>query len=367
MNGHHPHHQQHGGMNGNSSGANGNQPGGQNAQQQTNWSLSSSTHAQQQVQFANVSRQSTSAHHHARAAHLQQRGMTTSNNMPIGDPSRHPSMTIGTRSAQKDSSANGTEDNRTIATIRKGAGLHDSSPTQMNTAARIEAEREKTGQAWSTIDMGGMHLRNLSPELFRYSFLTTLYVPHNNLTCLPAALSTLIHLILLDASGNKLSSIPGELGMLTNLRELLLFDNQLSSLPAELGTLHQLDILGIEGNPLPDNLRSLMEKEGTSGLIAYLRDSCPVPLPPADREWIAVEADSFPTVADAGVPEPEVFSVSSYNVLCEKMATSHMYGYTPSWALSWDYRKELILQEILGYSSDILCLQVSKALKPEAD
>ena len=352
MNGHHPH--QHG-INGTSGGSS--QQGGQNSQnQQTNWSSSSSTHAQQQVQFANSSRQSTSAHHHARAAHLQQRGMTTSNNVPIGDPSRHPSMSIG-RSAKDSSTTNGDE-SRTVTTIRKG-GLHDSSPTQMNTAARIEAEREKTGQAWSTIDMGGMHLRNLSAELFRYSFLTTLYVPHNNLTSLPAALYTLVHLILLDASGNKLTSIPGDLGMLTNLRELLLFDNQLSGLPAELGTLYQLDILGIEGNPLPENLRSLMEKEGTSGLISYLRDSCPVPLPPADREWITVEADSFPSVADAGVPEPEVFSVSSYNVLCEKMATSHMYGYTPSWALSWDYRKELILQEIMGYSADLLCLQVS--------
>lgn len=205
--------------------------------------------------------------------------------------------------------------------------------------------------------MGGMHLRNLSAELFRYTFLTTLYVPHNNLTSLPSALSTLAHLILLDASGNKLASIPPELGMLTSLRELLLFDNQLTTLPPELGTLHQLDILGIEGNPLPDNLRSLMEKEGTSGLIAYLRDSCPVPLPPPDREWITVEADTFPSVADAGVPEPETFSVLCYNVLCEKYATAQMYGYTPSWALNWEYRKELILQEILGYGADIICLQ----------
>jgi len=279
--------------------------------------------------------------------------MTTSGNVPIGDPSRHPSMSIGRQGKE----ANGDEPRSTsVASIRKAAG-HESSPTQMNTAAHIEAEREKTGEAWTSIDMGGMHLRNLSMELFRYSFLTTLYVPHNSLTSLPAALSTLAHLILLDASGNKLTSVPGDLGMLTNLRELLLFDNQITSLPAELGTLHQLDVLGIEGNPLPDTMRSLMEKEGTSGLIAYLRDSCPVPLPPPDREWIAIEADSFPSVADAGQPEPEIFSVFCYNILCEKMATSQMYGYTPSWALSWDYRKELILQEILGCGSDILCLQ----------
>jgi CCR4-NOT transcription complex subunit 6 len=47
-----------------------------------------------------------------------------------------------------------------------------------------------------------------------------------------------------------------------------------------------------------------------------------------------------------------------YNTLCEKYATPQTYAYTPSWALSWDYRKDLLLQEILNYSGDILCLQV---------
>ena len=320
------------------------------------------------------------AHAHARAAHLHQRGMVTSGSVPIADPTRHPSMSIGRPTKEpkdgKDSVTNGAHKGaekdihpgiRTISSsisIRKSATPgtdNNASPIakDLNTAAIIEAEREKLGQPWTTIDMGGMHLRNLAIELFRYSFLTTLYIPHNNLTSLPAALSTLSHLILLDATGNKLSSVPGELGMLTNLREMLLFDNQLTSLPPELGTLHQLDLIGIEGNPLPENVRSLMEKEGTSGLIAYLRDSCPVPLPPPDREWITVEADSFPSVADAGMPEPETFSVLSFNVLCEKYATPHMYGYTPSWALSWNYRKELILQEIIGYGADLLCLQVN--------
>lgn len=387
MNGHHPHSQAHfhgqhmGGSNGppgnqqaqigmgsgsdDRSGING--QGQQQQQQQTDFKNSSSAHAQQQMEYAEVSRQSTSPHHHARAAHLQQRGMTASGNVAVGDPLRHPTMSIGRPNKDGKDKEHGRSDSLaaddirplTVTAIRKGANTARSTdtPPTINTAAYIEAEREKTGQAWSTIDMGGMHLRNLSAELFRYSFLTTLYVPHNNLTSLPPALSSLTHLVLLDVSGNKLSSVPPELGMLTNLRELLLFDNQLTNLPAELGTLYQLDLLGIEGNPLPDNLRQLVDKEGTQGLISYLRDSCPVPLPPADREWISVDADSFPSAADADLPEPETFSVFCYNVLCEKAATPQMYGYTPSWALSWDYRKELILQEILGYSADIICLQ----------
>ena len=165
-----------------------------------------------------------------------------------------------------------------------------------------------------------------------------------------------MNLTLLDASSNKLTSLPPELGLLTHLRDLFLFDNHLSGLPAELGTLHLLDTLGIEGNPLPETMRSLLEKEGTTALISYLRDSCPVPLPPPERDWVTVEPDSFPNVLNKP-PEP-TFSILSYNILCEHMATPQMYGYTPSWALSWDYRKELILQEVLNYSSDIVCLQV---------
>jgi CCR4-NOT transcription complex subunit 6 len=49
--------------------------------------------------------------------------------------------------------------------------------------------------------------------------------------------------------------------------------------------------------------------------------------------------------------------VLTYNILCDKFATPQMYGYTPSWALKWDYRKEFILQEIMSYSADIVSLQ----------
>lgn len=235
-----------------------------------------------------------------------------------------------------------------------------SSPTTSASGLEVsDGKDKKEGNTWTTIDMGGMNLKNVSPELFRYTFLTTLYIPHNSLTSLPSSISRLVNLTLLDASSNKLASLPAELGLLTHLRDLFLFDNHLTSLPAELGTLHLLDTLGIEGNPLPETMRSLLEKEGTSALISYLRDSCPVPLPPPERDWVTIEADSFPTMNPTKPPD-ETFSLLCYNILCEKYATGQMYGYTPSWALAWDYRKELILQEVMNYSADILCLQVSR-------
>ena len=52
------------------------------------------------------------------------------------------------------------------------------------------------------------------------------------------------------------------------------------------------------------------------------------------------------------------FTVMSYNVLCDKYATRQMYGYCPSWALAWDYRKAALLKEIMDSSADIIALQV---------
>ena len=52
------------------------------------------------------------------------------------------------------------------------------------------------------------------------------------------------------------------------------------------------------------------------------------------------------------------FTVMSYNVLCDKYATRQMYGYCPTWALLWEYRKSALLKEIQDASADIIALQV---------
>lgn len=55
--------------------------------------------------------------------------------------------------------------------------------------------------------------------------------------------------------------------------------------------------------------------------------------------------------------EAERIKVFSWNILCDRYATSQVYGYTPSKALAWDYRKNLILEEIRNRNADFLCLQ----------
>jgi CCR4-NOT transcription complex subunit 6 len=52
----------------------------------------------------------------------------------------------------------------------------------------------------------------------------------------------------------------------------------------------------------------------------------------------------------------ERIKVFSYNILCDNAMRSQ-YNYTPSEALAWDYRKEMILKEIQKADADIVCLQ----------
>ncbi|XP_010267941.1 PREDICTED: carbon catabolite repressor protein 4 homolog 1-like isoform X2 [Nelumbo nucifera] len=51
------------------------------------------------------------------------------------------------------------------------------------------------------------------------------------------------------------------------------------------------------------------------------------------------------------------FSVLSYNILSDFYVNTELHGYCPRWALTWEYRRENLLREIVGYEADILCLQ----------
>jgi len=211
---------------------------------------------------------------------------------------------------------------------------------------------------WTSLDMGGVNIKNIPPQsgLFSFTFLINLYLNHNALTSIPPEITKLRHLELLDLSGNSLVTVPPELGMLTSLKELYLFDNHLSTIPPELGTLHQLQTLGIEGNPMDPALKHMVQEQGTPTLIAHLRDSCPAPVPPAPRLWnnLVTQSERENMQAD---PNVETVTVLCYNILCERAATGRMYGYTPSWALAWKYRKDLVLKEIQSHDADFVCLQ----------
>nr|XP_031293864.1 CCR4-NOT transcription complex subunit 6 isoform X4 [Camelus dromedarius] len=106
------------------------------------------------------------------------------------------------------------------------------------------------------------------------------------------------------------------------------------------------------GNPLTHDILNLyLEPDGTRRLLNYLLDNLAVSTDqPPPRSWIMLqEPDRTRPTA--------LFSVMCYNVLCDKYATRQLYGYCPSWALDWDYRKKAIIQEILSCNADVVSLQ----------
>ncbi|KXJ92645.1 Endonuclease/exonuclease/phosphatase [Microdochium bolleyi] len=214
--------------------------------------------------------------------------------------------------------------------------------------ANIEKALDR--QDWLNLDFSGQGLRNISVTLFNhYDFLTELYLASNELSYLPAHIGQLRSLRHLDVSYNQLQELPPELGMCTPLRQLLLFENKITTLPYELGALHFLELLGIQGNPLASEFKQRIADEGTKSLISWLKEEAPIPLPPQPRMPI--------TVQEEPAADKERIRVLSWNTLCDKYATSTQYGYTPESALSWDYRKDSILQELRDREADILCLQ----------
>ncbi|KAI5613104.1 CCR4-NOT transcription complex subunit 6-like isoform X3 [Silurus asotus] len=105
--------------------------------------------------------------------------------------------------------------------------------------------------------------------------------------------------------------------------------------------------------PDPRRLYTIMSaEEAASGKKSYWAELeitvHPEQLP--QRPWITLrERDqTMPTA---------VFTVMCYNVLCDKYATRQLYGYCPSWALNWEYRKKGIMEEITSCDADIISLQ----------
>lgn len=76
------------------------------------------------------------------------------------------------------------------------------------------------------------------------------------------------------------------------------------------------------------------------------------PRPPVGRDWIII--DDTHKNGNSGA---DTFQVLSYNILCDRYATTAQYGYTANWTLDWSYRSQQILKQLLEASTDIICLQ----------
>jgi CCR4-NOT transcription complex subunit 6 len=145
---------------------------------------------------------------------------------------------------------------------------------ERNRPSATSQEDDKLRQIWDTLDLSGQNLKTISP-VFQYTFLKKLFCNNNKLQTIPPAIGRLRSLTHVDLSLNQIKELPAEIGMLSNLKQLLLFDNQLVALPPEIGWLYQLEMLGIEGNPLSDDIRNILMDQGTSALVKVYRETAP--------------------------------------------------------------------------------------------
>lgn len=230
-------------------------------------------------------------------------------------------------------------------------------------------------QLWHALDLSNLALFNLNEKLFHYEFLTRLYLNGNSLTSLPSSIKKLRNLRVLDLSHNRLTELPKELGMCYQLKYLYFFDNMITTIPWEFGNLFNLQFLGLEGNPLDKQLVKIIAEKSVTGLIFYLRDNAPEIPYAKDRKFIEISADGEPTNEYESLQEntnhmnntllKNSFTLLSYNTLCHHYATPKMYRFTPSWALSWDYRREKLKEQLLDFDTDVICLQEVETLTYE--
>ncbi|WVO17136.1 glucose-repressible alcohol dehydrogenase transcriptional effector [Cryptococcus depauperatus] len=302
-----------------------------------------------------ASRVASSPHHRARAAAISSRATNKPAAVAIVDPNAPPDSSYGLHKKNTSVVFNGEPIfTPPITESSLAAAPNNADPATPAHPPDVDENSDvRPNDPWQGLDLGGIRLKRLSTALFSFTHITSLYINHNALISIPSAISQLRNLTLLDATGNELTSIPAEIGVLCKLKELLLFDNNLTTLPFELGTLYQLECLGIDGNPMNSEYRKKLVEDGTRGLITHLRDHAPPGPSPPERQWIDLDADiDSPTTG-----KQESFSVLTYNILCHSFAPGTTYSYTPSWALDWDYRKRLLLEEIAMASADIVCLQ----------
>lgn len=368
----------------------------------------------QQTQLAIASRKAALPHTYARTAALASRASQN----PQLPPSQQPpvqlnvceqAMQFVSQNIQASKIAAASSSSASLSTAGAGApgtpsksgaflatpasGLHhlNQRKEQMEDEKQRQINEEVNKQFWTSLDLSGQGIPALSPKVCNYDFLQKLYLCHNKLEVVPKSITKLNQLKVLDLSSNMLRELPEELGLLYRLRYLFFFDNNISMLPQKLGGLFQLDFLGIEGNPLDEETRVLMAKEGTHAVIQNLRDKAPRDIPQSKRDWIildnakAQQIGPLPTSEDSTLltslsqslngnnsstaPEDETkknrFTALSYNILCETYATPSLYSYVPSWALDWNYRSQLLLKELFNYNTDIICLQEVSRVKYE--
>jgi hypothetical protein len=118
-------------------------------------------------------------------------------------------------------------------------------------STRQQIVRDKLATAargYTWLDLSGMGLREIPPEVWDLTHLTQLDLSDNRLEVLPPEIARLANLERLYLDGNRLEALPPEIGQLSHLEWLDLDGNRLMTLPPEFARLQSLTHLQIQYN-----------------------------------------------------------------------------------------------------------------------
>lgn len=210
---------------------------------------------------------------------------------------------------------------------------------------------EKVRDPVSGLNLSDAAIIYLPPSIGIFVDIVTLNVSKNKLVTIPKEIGKLVLLEKLDLSNNQLNSLPKAIGRLHYLKELDIHNNNISVLPNEIGRLCRMDKLRVDSNPITTPPYEIISKD-VKTIVHYLRDHIQASGPPRPRQWTSKQSSQVQT----NNPDQKV-KVMCYNVLAPSYANASIYPHCPSWALDWTYRSNLILQELITFSADVICLQ----------
>lgn len=92
----------------------------------------------------------------------------------------------------------------------------------------------------------------------------------------------------------------------------------------------------------------------------YMRRKNPLP----ELRKVILSKDATEGLTDES---PDSFTVMTYNILADFLATKFQFPYTTPETRNWENRKKEILKEILYYDPDVVCLQEVQTTLPNQD
>lgn len=175
------------------------------------------------------------------------------------------------------------------------------------------------------LNLEGLELNFLPPEIGELQELTGLILKGNKLTSLPAQIGQLTQLQDLNLEGNLLETLPQEIRNLKHLVTLNLADNQFASLPSAIGHLISLKELKLDKNKLislPGEMRWLQNLHTLS-----LEEN-------SDLAAVPIDLGQIPKLSDVSIRNTKIDPIKLKSILeeCEMRENFILMFHWQEWA-----------------------------------